>query len=344
MVKLEYMESGGVRDRHQAWTRIGAEPYQLSPLQNQFALSEFALPEQEAVQQFRAWLWQQLQDRFNVVSRAMRELAIAHRQGQEVEVVVPKEALHGAVIVRAILWAAENLEPVELPAIRGSAPGSCYEPIVPDGMVTTRVEIDPRHIVWVTGRTQSRIGVICGWGEAFVPEYGVIPLKNFRWVNRRLATSPGLQALLNDELDRAFEAEADATPLEYDPAPPYGPDERFDESEWFWQQSPEETTAIEGALAAAERDTLTLVEQLMEETGDVETAITVAQMPEVEDWYLKRPPLPGNTQPEMMRPVYKYTGENSPLMIRSVEDQVEDRRFRYATKTETEEYIRTFRS
>ena len=343
MVKLEYTESISVHDRHQAWTRIDAEPHQLSPLQNQFALSEFALLEEEAVQQFRAWLWRELQDRFNVVSTALRQLASAHRQGQEVEIVVSKAALHGAVIVRAILWAAENMPPVELPAIHGSAPGPCYEPIVPDGMVTTRAEIDPKHIVWITGKTQSRIGVICGWGEAFVPEYGVVPLKNFRWVNRRLATSPGLQELLNDELDKAFEAEAEATPLAYDPAPPYGPDERFDGEEWFWQQSTEETVAIEGALAAAERDALTLVEQLAEEIGDVETALEVAQMPEIEDWYFKRPPLPSYSQPEMMRPVYKHKGENAPLMVKSVEDQVEDRRFRYATKTETDEYIRTFR-
>ena len=56
------MESTGVRDRHQAWTRVGSEPYVLSPLQNQFALSEYALPEEEAVQQYRAWLWRQLQE------------------------------------------------------------------------------------------------------------------------------------------------------------------------------------------------------------------------------------------------------------------------------------------
>ena len=128
------------------------------------------------------------------------------KQGKEVEILVPKDAPHGDVIVRALLWMVENSEEVKLPAIRGSAPGPCHEPILPDGMLTTRAEIDPKHIVWITGRTQSRIGVICAYGQAFVPEYGVLPLKNFRWANRKLARSPGMQQLLNDALDEAFEA------------------------------------------------------------------------------------------------------------------------------------------
>jgi hypothetical protein len=212
-----------------------------------------------------------------------------------------------------------------------------------DGTITTRADIDPKHIVWITGRTQSRIGVICGWNQALVPEYGVVPLKNFRWVKRTLATSSALQHLLNDTLDQAFEAEADAMPPAYDPAPSYDSAERFDDEEWFWQPTAEETVAIEAALASAERDALPLAEQLLEETGDVETVLTVAQLPDVEDWYVKRPPLSGYSQAETMRPVYQYRGENAPLMVKSVEEQVEGKRFRYATKTEMEDYQRTFR-
>ncbi len=343
MVRLEYTESSGSGYRHRAWTRIGDGPRNVSPLQNQFALSECALSEEEAIQQFRAWLWRELQDRFNVVSKAMRQLASADKQGREVEVLVPKAAPHGAVIVRAILWLGEHLPPVELPTLRGSAPGPCYEPIMTDGMVTTRAEIDPKHIVWITGRTQSRIGVICGWNQALVPEYGVIALKNFRWVNRKLATAPAFQELLNDELDKAFEAEVEATPVEYDPAPTYRPGERFDDEEWFWQQTEAEAISSEAALAAAERDALTLVEQLVAETEDMETAVAIAQMPEIEDWYVKRPPLVSYNQPERMRPVYQYAGEKAPLMVKSVEEQMEGQRFRYATQAEAADYVRTFR-
>lgn len=343
MVKLEFTESTGTGYRHRTWTRIDDGSRRLSSLQNQFALMEFEISEAEAVQQFRVWLWQELKDTFNVVSTEMRQLATAHRQGREVEVLVPKDAPHGAVIVRAILWLADHLPDVEQPAIRSSEPGPCYEPIVEDGMISTRAEIDPKYIVWITGKTQSRIGVICGRNEAFVPEYGVVPLKNFRWVNRKLATSPGLQRLLNDELDKAFEAEVAKTPLEYDPAPTYSPEERFDDDEWFWQQTAEERVETEVALASAERDVMTLVEQLAEEVGDVEAALAVAQTPEVDDWFTKRPPIAGYLQPSRLKPVYLHKGEQSPLKVKSVEDQLEGRRWRYATRAEVQEYIRTFR-
>ena len=210
-------------------------------------------------------------------------------------------------------------------------------------MISTRAEIDPKYIVWITGKTQSRIGVICGRNEAFVPEYGVVPLKNFRWVNRKLATSPGLQRLLNDELDKAFEAEAEKTPLEYDPAPAYTPEDRFDGDEWFWEQTAEERVEAEVALASAERDVMTLVEQLAGEVEDMEAALAVAQTPEVDDWFTKRPPVAGYVQSGTMKPVYLYKGEQSPLKVKSVEDQLEGRRWRYATREEAQEYIRIFR-
>ena len=135
MIKLEFTESIGTGYRHRTWTRIADGSRRLSALQNQFALMEFERSEAEAMQQFRVWLWQELKDTFNVVSTEMRQLATAHKQGREVEVLVPKDAPHGAVIVRAILWLAENLLDIERPVIRGSEPGSCYEPIVDDGMI-----------------------------------------------------------------------------------------------------------------------------------------------------------------------------------------------------------------
>jgi hypothetical protein len=179
--------------------------------------------------------------------------------------------------------------------------------------------------------------------RTFVPEYGVIPFRNFRWVNRKLAISPDLQWLLNDELDKAFEAEADASQFEYDPAPPYSADERFDDEEWFWQQTTEGIVETETALIAAERDVMTLVEQLAEEVDDVETALAVAQTPEIEDWYAKRPPIPGYVVSAMMKPVFMHKGEKSPLRVKSVEDQLERRRWRYATRAEVQQYISIFR-
>ena len=345
MIRLEQTEATGLGYRHRTWTRVGEGRRRVSALQNQFALSEVGLSEEEAVKLFRVWLWKEMQDNFNVVWREMSELANAHEEGKEVEILVPKDAPHGDVIVRALLWMVENSEEVKLPEIRGSEPGPCHEPILPDGMLATRAEIDPKHIVWITGRTQSRIGVICAYGQAFVPEYGVLPLKNFRWVNRKLARSPGMQRLLNDALDDAFEAEADATPVEYEAEPGWTPEEHFDnQADWFWEQTEEEHMVGDAALAEAERDTLTLAEQLSEEIGDWDAVMTVAQTPDVEEWYRKRPPLPGNVLAETMRPAYKHRGDDSPLMVRSVEDQLEGKGWRYATKEEAAAYAQTFRS
>ena len=343
MIKLEYTEATGLGYRHRTWTSISETARKVSALQNQFALSEHELSEAEAVQQFSVWLWQELKDTFNVVSTEMRQLARAHKQGSVVEVLVPKDAPHGAVIVRALLWLADQLPEGKRLPIRGSEPGPCYEPIVPDGTISTRAEIDPKYIVWITGRTQSRIGVIVGYNEAFVPEYGIVLLKNFRWVNRKFATSPGVQNVFNDELDKAFVAESKGVPVEYDPAPSYTPEDRFDDESADWQQTDEDAVDNEVVLAVAEGDAMTLIEQLTEELGDAEAALAIAQTPEIEDWYYKRPPLAGYVQPERIRPVYLYKGEQSPLKVKSVQEQMERKKWRYATKEETAEYIRTFR-
>ena len=186
--------------------------------------------------------------------------------------------------------------------------------------------------------------MICAYGQAFVPEYGVLPLKNFRWVNRKLARSPGMQKLLNDALDEAFEAEADATPVEYEAEPGWTPEEHYDnQADWFWEQTEEEQMVGDAALAEADRDTLTLAEQLSDEIGDWDAVMAVAQTPDVEEWYRKRPPLPGNVLAETMRPAYKYRDGDSPLMVRTVEDLLAGKGWRYATKEEATAYAQTFR-
>ncbi len=343
MLKLEHTENTGLGYRHRAWTKIGEERRRPSPLQNQFALSEYALGEAEALPRFRAWLWKEMQDGYNVVSKEMNELVGAHLAGIDVEVLVPQAAPHGQVIINALLWLADHHPPGPARVITTAEPAPCYEPILPDGVLSTRAEIDAKHIVWVSGNTSSRIGVIVGYNEVFVPEYGVLPLKNFRWANHQLAASPLLQERLNDELDTLFAKEADETPVEYDPAPPYDAASRYSDEE-FWEQTTGEEVDQQTALVMASRDAMTQVEQLAAELdGDIETALEVAQLPDIEDWFYKRPPTPLFSDPSTMRPVYKYTGDDKPLLVKSVADQVADQRFRFATQAEAAHYVTVFR-
>lgn len=343
MLKLEYTENTGMGYRHRAWAKVGEARYQPSPLQNQFALSEYGLSEAEALARFRPWLWGELQDGYNVVSKELKALARAHLAGQAVEVLVPKAAPHGQVIIDALSWLANHRPPRTLPVIATAAPAPCYEPILPDGVLSTRAEIDANHLVWVQGNTSSRIGVIVGYNEVLVPGYGVLPLKQFHWARAKLAASPLLQEHLNDALDALFEQEAAETPVEYDPAPPYDAALRYSEEE-FWAQTTEEEIDQGAALVMASRDAMTQVEQLAAELDDdVETALEIAQLPDVAGWFYKRPPTPLFSDASNMRPVYQYSGEDQPLRVKSVADQVADRPFRFATQAEAAHYVTVFR-
>lgn len=339
MIKLENTESTGLGYRHRTWTRIGESPHRLSALQNQFALWEYELSEEEALKRFRVWLWAELQDTFNVVSTEMRRLARAHKREEEVEILVPKDAPHGALIVRALLWLADTADLSEPPRGTGSEPGPTYEPILPDGAITAKAEIEAKHIVWIQGNTQSRIGVIVEYGKAFVPEYGIVPLKRFRWVNRKLAESPQLQELLNDAFDQAFEAEEGSEPVEYDPAPPYSTNERYDAwpEENFWEENLEQ----EELMALAEGDVLTPVEQLTEELGDPDKAEEVWSVLAEED---QRSFFAYAVEVGTVRPVYRYQGEDKPLRVKSPEAQVGGQRWEFAKKEETQAYAQTFRN
>lgn len=342
MFKLEYTESTGLGYRHRAWTRAGEIQRQPSVLQNQFALSEFELAEGEAKALYRQWLWKEMQDHYNVVWREMRRLVRAHQRGEEVEILVPKGAPHGEVIVRALQWVAENGDVPDTPPIAGSEPASCDQ-YSPDGVLNVSSDIPPEKIVWITGRTQSRMGVIYEAGKALVPEYGLVPLKNFRWVNRRLATGTQLQQRLIEEIDKSFEGEADATPVEYESAPEYNTLDRYEEGEEdFWDKPIGDEIAGEGGVY--ERDVLTLAERLLDET-DIETALEIADMPEPEEEWSYRGPI-ACTQAPMIRPVYRYNqkeGDNGLLEVKSVADQLARRPFRYANREEAQEYVRTYR-
>jgi hypothetical protein len=340
MIKLEFTEATGLGYRHRTWTRIGQSAHRLSALQNQFALWEYELPEEEALKQFRVWLWHELQDKYNVVSTEMRQLARAHQREAEVEILVPKNAPHGALIVRALLWLADNADLSEPMQTRWTEPGPTYEPILPDGAIICRAKIDPKYIVWIHGNRQSRIGVVVAYGQAFVPEYGIVPLKRFRWVNRKLAQSPKLQELLNDALDQAFVAEEGNEPVEYEPFPAYATEERFDS--WAIDESLEEVADNEEWVAMAEADVRTPVEQLAEEVGDTATAHAILQVLSIGTD--EQVVYPFGVESEMIRPVYKHKGENEPLKVKSAEDQVNQRRWRYATRDETQYYLKTFRN
>jgi hypothetical protein len=237
---------------------------------------------------------------------------------------------------------AENADLSDPPRGTGSDPGPTYEPILPDGAITTRAEIDPKYIVWVQGNTQSRMGVIVAYGQAFVPEYGIVPLKQFRWVNRRLAESAQVQKVLNDAFDQAFETEEGSEPVEYDPAPPYLTADRYTEGGWSDEESEEWGSAT--ALAQAEHDATSLVEQLTQELGDAEAAVAIAQTPEIDDWYVRPPSISSATPAEAVRPAYLYPSDDAPLRVRSVDDQLRGKGFRYAGKAEAQAYRRTHRS
>ena len=339
MIKLEYTEATGLGYRHRTWTKIGESARRLSALQNQFALWEYELSEEEALKWFRVWLWHELQDKYNVVSTEMRQLARAHKREEEVEILVPKDAPHGALIVRALLWLADNADLSEPTQTRWTEPGPTYEPILPDGTITCRAEIDPKYIVWIHGNRQSRIGVVVAYGQAFVPEYGIVPMKRFRWVDRKLAQSLELQQLLNDAFNLAFMAEEGHEPVEYEPAPAYATEERFDS--WVIDESLEEVADNEEWVAIAEADVRTPVEQLAEEVGDTATAHAILQV--LSTGTDEQIIYPFWVELEMIRPVYKYRGENEPLKMRSTEDQINRRGWRYATKGEVQEYLRVHR-
>lgn len=338
MIKLEYTEATGLGYRHRTWTKIGESAHRLSALQNQFALWEYELSEEEVLKRFRVWLWHELQDKYNVVSTEMRQLARAHKREEEVEILVPKDAPHGALIVRALLWLADNADLSEPVQTRWTEPGPTYEPILPDGTITCRAKINPKYIVWIEGNRQSCIGVVVAYGQAFVPEYGVVPMKRFRWVDCKLAQSLQLQQLLNEAFDLAFMAEEGHEPVEYEPFPAYATEERFDS--WAIDESLEQVADNEVWVAIAEDDVRTPVEQLAEEVGDIATAHAILQILSTGEDDQAIYPL--WVEPEMIRPAYRHKGENTSLMVRSTEDQVMRRRWRYATKEETQYYLRVY--
>ena len=338
VIKLEYTEATGLGYRHRTWTRIGEEGRRLSALQNQFALSEYELSEEEALKLFRVWLWQELQDAFNVVSTEMRRLARAHKREQAVEVLVPKDAPHGSLIVRALLWLADTADLSEPPRSTGLEPGPTYEPILPDGAITTRTEIAAKQVVWIEGNTQCRIGVVVAYGKAFVPEYSIVPLKRFRWASRKFAESPRVQMLLNDALDQAFETEEGHNPVEYDPAPPYGTEGRFDN--WAQEEFGDDNLEREELMILAEGDVQTPLEQLTEELGDPDRAEDVWRVLATDDHqsFFAYP-----VDVDRVQPVYRYDGEDKPLRIKSPTAQVEGQKWTYTNREEAQKYRDTFR-
>lgn len=173
---------------------------------------------------------------------------------------------------------AQNTREVQIPRVVSTPPGPNHEPILPDGTITTHADIDPKHIVWIHGNQQSRIGVISEFSVAYVPNYGEAPLipGRFHWVDRRLAENPQFQVNLSDALDAAFEREAEQSPLEYDPAPPYlYPDDSDEDFEEI--QAHEEHQRSQIMQAALDDLSPTLFDDLLQETEDVAAVGVIAQ-------------------------------------------------------------------
>ncbi len=317
--------------QHRVWTRIGDTHFRVSHLQNQFALAEFAIEPEEAVRLFRRWLWQEMEHDRGVVWRELSELATAHEEGQEVEILVPLGAKHGAVIQKAVEWMVEHTRQRTMPERHDVEPGSTAWDIE-DGTLTTNAEIDAADMVWLTGRTQSRIGVLRDGTDVLVPEYGHISLEKARHIERvdpARAEQPALQRIMADALDMAFEQEADVSPVEYEPAPDHGQENRFD--------TPEQR------LGKGE-DTERQLDALVQETEHWAAVDAVIEaVPDEEPRYEKRPPDNLIAAGEMVKPAYLHRGEESLLMVRDAEDQREGKRFRHVTREEARDYQQTHR-
>ena len=317
--------------QHRAWTRIGDTHFRVSHLQNQFALAEFAIEPEEAVRLFRRWLWQEMEHDRGVVWRELSELATAHEEGQAVEILVPQGAKHGAVIQRAVKWMVEHTRQRTMPKRHDVEPSSTAWDIE-DGTLTTNAEIDAANMVWITGRMQSRIGVLRDGTDVLVPDYRHIPLQQARHTERvdpTRAEQPALQRIMADALDLTFEQEADASPVEYEPAPNGKPEDRFD--------TPEQR------LGAGE-DTERRVNALVQETEHWAAVNAVIKaVPDEEPRYEKRPPDNLIAAGEMVKAAYLHRGEASLLMVRDAEDQQAGKRFRHVTREEARDYQQTHR-
>lgn len=343
MINLTETESTNRWIQHRTWTRTKETSLGVSALQNQFALAEYELEEATALQLFRSWLWQEMQHSHGVVWREMSWLVNAAERGEEVEVKVAKGAGHGAIIVRALLWMLEKTHELPIPKATSSREGITIDDEISDGVLSTQAPIDPKHIVWMTGNTQSRIGVLSEWEKVFIPEYGVIRLQNFRWVNRSLATSPQFQDLLATHLDMAFIEEADRTPVEYNPTTASDPQDRLDQGQWFWQQADDEARLSETLAALPVTASQGLIDMLAQETESVAAVVNVATWEDPDrESYFKRPPNNTKEFGENVRPAYLQTGPDSPLKVRTPDQQQQDDRWHYADRADVEAYRQTF--
>lgn len=343
MFKLSETESSNHWLQHRTWTRVGETHLRTSALQNQFALAELGLNAATSLTLFRSWLWAEMQDERGVVWREMAKLVNAAEAGEEVEIRVPTGAEHGDVIVRALLWLAQQTTARPIPKANGSVEGVCVIEEIEDGVLDTQAKIEAKHLVWVTGKMQSRIGIIWGWGQVYVPEFGVMPLRDFRWVDRKLAQCPQLQAKLGAYLDAEFEKEADATPVEYEPTSTTNARERLDESDWFWHQDEADAWQSEASSAIGGEVRDALIETLAYDTESVEAVVDLAQWEEpVREAHYKRPPNNAKEFGEKVRPVYLHKGTQTSLKVRTPKAQRDDDRWYFANKDEAAVYRQTF--
>ncbi|MEM7124996.1 MAG: hypothetical protein AAF702_01635 [Chloroflexota bacterium] len=351
-MKLEYTHTSRW-DQHKTWTRIANGEYELSPLQNQFALCEWQRSVDEAADMFRYWLWAELQDDLNIVYREMERLALAEMYGQYVEILVPENAVHGDVIVAAVLWMLEAKLEVE---VARAIPDNDNESMASTWDLGDRwdwdEESEPDHrLIWLVGRTQSRIGAIVDENKAFVPEYGYLRISDFlwvQWISREDAVP--LQSMIKYEMDRLPDDILDF-PLEYESSSEdKSTFERFEEKKKH-EQSFEEIQYSEINQRLVAPGTIALANDLLAEgeTADISAIITVSNLPDVE--------IPGRrkkstyTAPLLpmddtnIKPVYYRVGKDPALRVISAENQANrTNRYHYADCGEYAEFVKMNRS
>ena len=217
-IEISYLETDNRWIAHKLWRRIDDQKMRGSHLQNQFALAEYNLSPQDAATYFRIWIWEEMQDEYNVVWRELSELANAYEQGREVELRVPMGQLHGEVICNAIEWMVENTTEVQLPHIRHQ-PARSLSTDISDGVLGVSSGANERRIVWVQGKTQSKLGVMPEPNQVLVPGYGELWVNHPRPANPGIAGSEPVQQALGELLDESLEREFACNPVRYQAAP-----------------------------------------------------------------------------------------------------------------------------
>lgn len=170
--------------RHKTYITVNGEQYE-SRLLNQFDLAEVvegaydALKPDARLRAYRRWLWHEMRDEFGIIWTELSLLADAYVAGLEIVITVHKGAVHTPVIVQAIEWMVRNTVRIETRPQRRPR----VRPVAFDfELVDREVDLEPWRLVWITGRTCSRLGYLLdvdGVVTAVVPGFRLVRLGRF---------------------------------------------------------------------------------------------------------------------------------------------------------------------